>query len=178
MLRRIVRSTCPAEDRHRLSHTRRRARAAAAARAARRGGRIGTLLGVQHPQPAEHEFGIVLGPSASQNDAYVTCGAPMLEAALNGHDSLLFAFGANATGKTYSLYGADGGKSQNVSRLDGIVPSVVTDLFKRTLTIEKGGESKFALSATLVKLQGNHLVDLFADEGAAAGQGMVGNQRT
>ena len=86
----------------------------------------------------------------------------MLEAALQGKDSLLFSYGGGGSGKTHSMYGPNGGL--DIMRLDGIVPCIITELFKRTMALEKGGDEKFALSATLVEAQGNHLVDLFADE--------------
>ena len=124
--------------------------------------RIGTRLAVRLPQPAVHEFGLVLGPSCSQRDVYLTCGAPMLEAAFAGQDSLLFSYGSTSSGKTHSMYGVDGGT--NLTRLDGVVPTLVTELFKRTMLIEKAGEDKFALTATFVEAQGNHIVDLLADE--------------
>ena len=52
--------------------------------------RVGSVLSVALPAPAQREFGMVLGPSCSQSDVYVTCGSPMLDAALNGKDSLVF----------------------------------------------------------------------------------------
>ena len=125
--------------------------------------RVGSVLSVALPAPAQREFGMVLGPSCSQSDVYVTCGSPMLDAALNGKDSLVFAYGANGSGKTHSMYGASGWQA-DPTKQDGICPTLVNELFKRTMAIEKAGNDKFALWATLVEVQGDRLVDLFADE--------------
>jgi hypothetical protein len=61
---------------------------------------------------------------------YLSCGVPMVEWALRGRDSLLFAYGQTGAGKTFSMYGAEGGK--NPSKLDGVVPATVSELFRRT----------------------------------------------
>ena len=40
----------------------------------------------------------VLGPDANQRDVFVECGKPMLDAALNGQPSCLFAYGQTGAG--------------------------------------------------------------------------------
>ena len=41
----------------------------------------------------------VLGPASSQRDVYTECAEPLLEAALGGQDSCLFAYGQTGAGK-------------------------------------------------------------------------------
>ena len=116
---------------------------------------VGGSLSVAKPEEATLRFGVVLGPKATQHEVYLSCGVPMLEASMSGRDSLLFAYGQSGAGKTFSMYGAEGGK--NPSKLDGVVPATVAELFRRTTAIEKDnmGQVKFALGCTLVEIQGN-----------------------
>ena len=57
------------------------------------------------------KFATVLGPSASQSDVFRTVGLPLVEATLKGHRTCLFAYGQTGAGKTFSMYGAEGGRN-------------------------------------------------------------------
>ena len=82
------------------------------------------------------QFTSVLGPMASQHDVFNACGLPIMEAALEEQrNACLFAYGQTGSGKTFSMYGAEGGK--NPSKLDGVVPATVSELFRRTIGQEK-----------------------------------------
>ena len=72
---------------------------------------VGGYLEVHKPSKEESKFGVVLGPSCTQHEVYLSCGVPMIESALKGRDSLLFAYGQTGAGKTFSMYGAEGGKN-------------------------------------------------------------------
>lgn len=51
-----------------------------------------------------------MGPWASQADVMEGCGATQLmEAALAGHHATIFAYGQTSAGKTFTLFGRDGG---------------------------------------------------------------------
>ena len=76
-----------------------------------------------------NEFSIVLGPESTQHDVYLACGQKMVSTVFGGKNACLFAYGQTAGGKTYSLFGSDGGK--NASRLDGIVPQLASELFRK-----------------------------------------------
>ena len=75
--------------------------------------------------PQGYGFSAVLGQDSTQREAYLECGLPMLEAALDGQRACLFAYGQTGSGKTFSLLGAEGGK--NPHKLDGIVPQIVSE---------------------------------------------------
>ena len=121
---------------------------------------MGGYLEVTKPKKEASHFGVVLGQACTQHEVYQSCGVPMVEAALKGRDSLLFAYGQTGAGKTFSMYGAEGGK--NPSKLDGVVPATVSELFRRTIGMEKdnNGQVKFSLGATLVEIQGSAIFDL------------------
>ena len=112
-------------------------------------------------------FTAVLGPSSSQADAFKACGLPLVEAALHGKHVCLFAYGQTGSGKTFSMYGAEGGK--NPSKLDGIVPAICAEIFRRKQDLEKKKYLELELCATLIEIQGNSAIDLLG-EPAAAGQ--------
>ena len=135
---------------------------------------VGGYLEVTKPAKEESKFGVVLGPACTQHEAYIACGIPMIDAALKGRDSLLFAYGQTGAGKTFSMYGAEGGK--NPSKLDGVVPATVSELFRRTMALEKDsvGAVKFALGATLLEVQGKNIFDLLAPADKEGNQPQVG----
>ena len=71
------------------------------------------------------EFDVVLGSRCGQQEAFETCGKPVLEAALQGRRSSLLAYGESGAGKTYSLFGVEGGRNA------GVVPQLAKALFQR-----------------------------------------------
>jgi len=105
----------------------------------------------------ELEFDAVLGVEATQREAFLTCGLPMLEAALDGQRACLFAYGQTGSGKTFSLLGAEGGK--NPHKLDGIVPQIVSEMFRRFAAVESIGV-RYNLHATFVELHNEYVRDL------------------
>jgi len=107
------------------------------------------------------QFSSILGPQASQHDVFNTCGIQLLETALEGKDVCLFAYGQTGSGKTFSMYGAEGGK--NPAKLDGVVPAMCAELFRRKQQMEKRHDVKLSLDASLVEVQGNKVIDLLAD---------------
>lgn len=54
-----------------------------------------------------YELDTVLGPSATQVDVYDAV-EPLLQAAVDGYDACIFAYGQTGTGKTHTLLGAGG----------------------------------------------------------------------
>ena len=63
-----------------------------------------TAMSAAVDQPdTKYEFTSVLGKESTQREAYMACGLPMLEAALDGQRACLFAYGQTGSGKTFSL---------------------------------------------------------------------------
>lgn len=128
--------------------------------------RVGNQLLATHD--FSNLFSSVLGPSASQHDVFHVCGMPLLEAALEGRSVCLFAYGQTGSGKTFSMYGAEGGK--NPAKLDGVVPAMCAELFRRKQQMEKRNDVKLNVGASLVEIQGSKVIDLLADPLPAGGQ--------
>ena len=126
---------------------------------------VGSSMHAEKPEPYDETFGCILGTKCSQHECYIACGTPMIASALKGRNSLLFAYGQSGAGKTFSMYGAEGGK--NPSKLDGVVPATVAELFRRTTAIEKEsvGAIKFSLGASLVEVQNKWIFDLLQEPG-------------
>ena len=110
------------------------------------------------------QFSAVLGSQSSQADAFKACGLPIVDATLSGRHTCLFAYGQTGSGKTFSMYGAEGGK--NPSKLDGVVPAICAEIFRRKMDMEKRKEFKFELAATLIEVAGNSCIDLLGDPDA------------
>eukprot|EP00966_Prymnesium_polylepis_P288362 6660830-Prymnesium_polylepis.1 len=59
------------------------------------------------------------------------------------------------------MYGAEGGK--NPSKLDGLVPGICGELFRRKQELEKRKDFQMVFEATLVEVQGNRVFDLLCE---------------
>lgn len=104
----------------------------------------------------------VLGPETSQHEVFLSIGLPVVEAVMSGRRACLFAYGQTGSGKTFSMYGADGGK--NPAKLDGAVPLICAELFRRKIELEKRRHNvRMAIYATLVEVRGKEIIDLIAD---------------
>lgn len=122
--------------------------------------RAGTTLQVANLDYTD-TFTSVLGPESTQSDVFRHVGLPLVETALRGLRTCLFAYGQTGSGKTFSMYGAEGGK--NPSKLDGIVPSICAEIFRRKQELEKRKEMVMALTASLTEVQGSTVLDLLAE---------------
>ncbi|KAL1515736.1 hypothetical protein AB1Y20_002352 [Prymnesium parvum] len=105
-------------------------------------------------------FSMVLGPESSQYEVFRAVGLPMAEATLRGQNACLFAYGQSGAGKTFSMYGAEGGKVP--SKLDGVVPQICAELFRRKQDVEKRGDFRLQLEISLVEVKGSVVSDLLA----------------
>lgn len=111
----------------------------------------------------------VLGPEATQHDVYKECAMPLLEAVLGGQHSSLFAYGQTGSGKTFSMLGAEGGRCP--AKLDGIVPQLVGELFRRFARQTTQGEREYQIHVSYVEIYSHRVYDLIAPEGAPSGPG-------
>jgi len=70
----------------------------------------------------EFRFDQVFGPESTQEELYQTV-SPLVDAAVNGFMSTVFAYGPTGSGKTYTVSGIPG--------QPGIIPRAVTQMFER-----------------------------------------------
>ena len=113
----------------------------------------GTRLTVQsdeHGIKTDFAFDAVLGPTCTQQELFEACGKPLLEAALLAVSDdevealrgapisagALIAYGQTGAGKTHCLLGAEGGQG----RLNGVLPQLVSDIFRRLAKLPYGDE--------------------------------------
>jgi kinesin family member C1 len=109
----------------------------------------------------------VLGPSSTQNDAYLACGSYMVEAVVGGKNACLFTYGQTGSGKTHSVFGGEYGRP--AGKLDGVVPQMVSELFRKKTQFEKRGKFRYDLKCSLVEVgSGSTIRDLLAKEDATA----------
>lgn len=102
-------------------------------------------------------------PQVGQHETYMECGVQQLDALFEGQNSCIFAYGQTGSGKTYSMFGADGGR--NPAKLDGIVPQLVSELFRRVSRLERAAETEYKLGVTFHEIIKDKVMDLLtADE--------------
>ena len=87
------------------------------------------------PEPgrnSEEEFSFdrVMGPDASQEEAYASTGEILLQRFMDGYNGTIMAYGQTSSGKTHSMVGAPG--------MPGIIPQIAQDLF--AALARRGGE--------------------------------------
>lgn len=125
--------------------------------------------------PDGYHFFAVLGEESTQNEAFQCCGAPLIDAMLEGQHACLFAYGQTGSGKTFSLLGAEGGK--NPHKLNGVVPLVVAELFRRFASLEVQGV-KCKLSASFIEVSNERVRDLADDLGLDGQPPILGMRQT
>ena len=130
--------------------------------------RVGDWLSVEGGEQQRFTTA-VLGPQATQHDVYKECAVPLLEAALTGQHSCLFAYGQTGSGKTFSMLGAEGGRCP--AKLDGIVPQLVGELFRRFARQTTQGEREYQIHVSYVEIYSHRVYDLIAPDGPPAGPG-------
>jgi len=135
---------------------------------------VSNHIATQH-LPEGLEFSSVLGVESTQNEAFQCCGAPMIDAMLDGQQACLFAYGQTGSGKTFSLLGAEGGK--NPHKLNGIVPLVVAELFRRFSALEAQGV-KCKLSASFIEVVNETVRDLVDAPDRNGNQPVLGMRQT
>ena len=113
-----------------------------------------------------NKFSMVLGPESTQHQTFQAVGLPIVEATIRGQNTCLFAYGQSGAGKTFSMYGAEGGKIP--SRLDGIVPAICAELFRRKQDIERRGDYKLKLETSIVEVKGAAINDLLTEPSEGA----------
>ena len=135
---------------------------------------VGTTISTPM-NPQGYEFPAVLGVESTQREAYIACGIPMIDALLDGQQACLFAYGQTGSGKTFSLLGAEGGK--NPHKLNGIVPQIVGELFRRFSTLENQGV-KHTVSASFVEVSDERIRDLCDEPDKNGNQPYLGVRET
>ena len=99
----------------------------------------------------------------------------MIDALLDGQQACLFAYGQTGSGKTFSLLGAEGGK--NPHKLNGIVPQIVSELFRRFSSLENQG-IKHYIWASFVEVYNERIRDLCDEPDKYGNQPYLGIRET
>lgn len=97
-----------------------------------------------------------------QHETYMECGVPQLDALFEGQNTCILAYGQTGSGKTFSMFGADGGR--NPAKLDGLVPQLVSDIFRRVSRLERQGETEYRLGVTFHEIIRGQVLDLLTTD--------------
>ena len=78
------------------------------------------------------KFDKVMGPGATQPEAYENIVQPLLADVLCGYNAGVFAYGQSGGGKTYTMLGCEGALTGD---LRGMIPRTIDDLFATSADI-------------------------------------------
>ncbi|KNE98926.1 hypothetical protein PSTG_07771 [Puccinia striiformis f. sp. tritici PST-78] len=92
-------------------------------------------------------------PSTSTAEIYQTHIASMIEDAVAGYNSTLFAYGATGSGKSYSMTGSE--------KEDGIMQRAIEDVFD---LIEQDQDREYVVRASYLEIYNEQLRDLLATD--------------
>lgn len=106
-----------------------------------------------------------IGEWATQDTVMNTLGIPVLEAALEGRNVSLFAYGQTGAGKSFSMLGKVG-----VPELEGIIPRSCKEIFKR-MDSETNPLVTMAVDIQVVEVYCELVNDLLADRKVWPAQG-------
>jgi len=98
-------------------------------------------------------FDAVYPPASSTAEIYQTHFASMIQDAVEGYNSTLFAYGATGTGKSYSMIGSE--------KEDGIMQRAIEDVFD---LIEQDQDREYVVRASYLEIYNEQLRDLLASE--------------
>ncbi|XP_034026342.1 kinesin-like protein KIF27 isoform X2 [Thalassophryne amazonica] len=94
-------------------------------------------------------FDHAFGPTASQDEVYVSCVQPLVEALLDGYNATVLCYGQTGSGKTYTLEGGNLGESATDDETGGIICRAAQDVFlllKEKRITDDGLESSIRIS--------------------------------
>eukprot|EP00899_Mesostigma_viride_P015380 jgi/Mesvir1/23843/Mv10646-RA.2 len=103
---------------------------------------------------------------ASQETVFADVGADVLEAAWEGYNVSLFAYGQTGTGKSFSMVGPISSKNngqENSHR--GIVPRVCQSIFEGMAERKDDKNVTFKVEASMLEIYNEKVRDLFANPG-------------
>ena len=81
----------------------------------------------------------------------------MIDKALDGYHSTIFAYGQTGSGKTFTMQGTDLVEESKKSTLDGLIPRVIGDLYRKTKSFSN---RTFIISVSFLQIYNEKIYDL------------------
>ncbi|KAF8342401.1 kinesin-domain-containing protein [Amanita rubescens] len=111
---------------------------------------------------------------AANKPIYTTTSRAHVQAAMDGYNAVIFAYGQTCSGKTYTLSGDSAGEEP------GIIPRSMREVFA---TIKRTPDREYLLRCSYLEIYNETIYDLLAPPGVAAAnpvqiQGGIGNDIT
>lgn len=105
-------------------------------------------------------FDVVFDTSATQEDVYGSCVAPLLAGCMQGYNATVIAYGQTGSGKTFTLglHGAPPERSGEHGPEDGVTPRVVRACFEQIERLRE--EAEFKVSCCYLELYNEEMRDL------------------
>nr|CDI55023.1 related to Kinesin [Melanopsichium pennsylvanicum 4] len=89
---------------------------------------------------------------SANRPVYISVARPLVRAALDGYDAVVFAYGQTASGKTFTLSGDDAGTEA------GIIPRAVRDIFRGIQ--QSSARREYLLRASYLEIWNENVKDL------------------
>ncbi|KAI9294843.1 kinesin-domain-containing protein [Neoconidiobolus thromboides FSU 785] len=106
------------------------------------------------------KFDQIFNPHICQEAIFNEVALPMIDEALCGLNSTLFAYGQTGTGKTYTMEGALGQIGILPETNAGIIPRVLHQLYKRLDSMEL--PSKYVIKISMLEIYNEEIYDLLS----------------
>ena len=118
-----------------------------------------TMLETLGTGTKSYRFDKVLGPSATNDQAYDEIAKQLVSKSLNGYNTTVFAYGQTGSGKTWTMMGDDHG------RHPGIIPKALEDMFA---AISKDEDRDYLIRCSFMELYNETINDLLNTDGTGS----------
>lgn len=129
-----------------------------------RDGTLGVARSIRLADNSRKEwwFDQILPPQTTNKETYLTSALPLIRSAMQGYNSVVFAYGQTASGKSHTITGTP--------NEPGVIPLSVEELFR---IIKREDDREWVLRASYLELYNENLFDLLgpsssSDAGGAA----------
>lgn len=104
--------------------------------------------------PRKYTFDFVFGPDSLQQDIFALAAKPLVDAALDGYNATIFAYGQTGTGKSFTMLGGDGDKR-------GIIPNAFNHIFGKIEDDKEPGR-RYLVSVSYLEIYNEEVRDLLS----------------
>ena len=108
--------------------------------------------------PKSFTFDNVYGANTIQKNLYDETAAPIVDAAMEGYNGTIFAYGQTGAGKTFTMEGVP-----DPPELRGIIPNTFRHIFQN-ISMNKTKEKQFLVRASYLEIYNEQIRDLLAKD--------------
>ncbi|KAJ3275760.1 Kinesin-like protein kif19 [Terramyces sp. JEL0728] len=114
------------------------------------------ILRKERKREKVYNFDFVFGEQDTQGDIFEMCVKEQIEAAMNGYNATVFAYGATGAGKTYTMMGTES--------KPGIMYLTLNTIFQKISDKSKGDLGKYKISISYLEIYNEKIRDLLVNK--------------